>query len=603
MTRVTGTPRKRYSHNGCKECKRRKIKVREFNFFNLQTKRRLTNVKCDEGKPVCWHCDRLEKSCRYLEGKGDEYGIRKVTQLAKAGSIQTASYGEENYIGGTSASPIVFRSNNGPREVEPDQLHDSFTAYWAPLLANDLSDLVNSILSEMTAIEEPESPCYSIPNGVTPESCTPVKQVMFQTNVPFSYLNLTGENHFYMKEFYNEFSNVILPFQASSDGIMINPVRDILIIYARESHYLLYALLACGARSSHRKSSLPEDQSSYKLYLRRCLETLTAVMERDMMGSLDSILLTILVLTCDSASHTRQEWRAHLRGAKDLLSKNDTQKTHSMIFLLCKSWYSSIEILAGLVSPKGGTLRTGEELDLLICNRSEEVTTLRKLNIVSEEGFSLFHGYSMELVVIIKDLIKILRREGKSQQDYCAITELISSVRKQLDFELIDKSGIVPNTHPCYPKKINENDSSFSNNISVTYVDGRKLTLSWSDISHRSYALAALLTIFTKLLNIDKGNAFVQSMVKDLISTACCYDGAGGFLKSHCYFVLQWPMLVAGTNSIIEEHKARVETFFRLVAQLGSGSAGFALARLRRIWSNGPAAENETAVGIDMVTY
>lgn len=455
----------------------------------------------------------------------------------------------------------------------------------------------------MTAIEEPESPFYSIPNGITPGNSASVEQVMFQTNVPFSYLNLTGENQFYMKEFYNEFSNVILPFQASSDGIMINPVRDILMIYARDSHYLLYALLACGARSSHRKSSLPEDQSSYKLYLRRCLETLTAAMERDMMGSLDSILLTILVLTCDSASHTRQEWRAHLRGAKDLLSKNDTQKAHSMIFLLCKSWYSSIEILAGLVSPKGGTLKTGEELDLLICNRLEEVSALRKLNIVSDEGFSLFHGYSMELVVIMKDLIKILRREGKSQQDYCAITELISSVRKQLDFQVIDKSGIVPNSHPYYPKEMNENNTSFSNNIAVTYVDGKKLALSWLDISHRSYALAALLTIFTKLLNIDKGNAFVQSMVEDLISTACCFDGTGGFLKSYCYFVLQWPMLVAGTNSIMEEHKIRVETFFRLVAQLGSGSAGFALARLRRIWSNGPAAENETTNGIDMVTY
>lgn len=451
----------------------------------------------------------------------------------------------------------------------------------------------------MTAIEEPESPCFSIP-----DESGPVKsgnEVIFQTNVPSSYLNLTGENHFYIKEFYNEFSNVILPFQANADGTMINPVRDILMIYARDSHYLLYALLACGARSSYRKSSLTEDQSSYKLYLRRCLETLTAAMEQDMMGSLDSILLTILVLTCDSASHTRQEWRAHLRGAKELLSRNGSHKEHSMIFLLCKSWYSSIEILAGLVSPKGGTLKTGEELDLLICSQPEEVNALRKLNIVSSEGFCLFHGYSMALVVIMKDLIKALRGEDNYREDYCAITELIARVRRELDYKVIDKSGIIPDSHPYYPKKIGETD--MSNNIAITYVDGRKSALSWLDISHRSYALAALLTIFTKLLNTDKSNALVQSMVNDLISTACCFDGTGSFLKSYCYFVLQWPLLVAGTNCIKESHRSKVETFFRLVAQLGSGSAGFALARLRRIWSHGPIAENETSGGIDMVTY
>lgn len=477
-------------------------------------------------------------------------------------------------------------------------------AYWTPLLANDLSGLVNSTLNELTAIAEPTTSNFSLPDGVSSNSSSPTKERVFRTNIPLSYISLTGQNHFYMKEFYNEFSKVILPFQANVEGTMINPVRDVLMIYARESHYLLYALLACGARSSHRKSSLSEDQSSYKHYLTRCLETLTHAMEKDMLANLDSILLTILVLTCDSTSHTRQEWRTHLRGAKDLLLKNDAQRSESMIFVLCKSWYSSIEILAGLVSPNGGTLKSSEELDLLIiCNGVEEVHALRKLNIVSAEGFSLFHGYSTELVTTLKDLIKLLRRQSRSRKDYCAVIDLISSVKNQLDFQVIDKSCFVPNTHRYYPNEMNINHTNLSNNIGITYLDGREVALSWFDVSHRSYALAALITIFTKLLNIDKEDEIVQGMTKDLIDTACFIDGTGSFSKSYCSFLLQWPMLVAGTNSIQEEDKTKVETFFRLLAQLGSGSAGFVLARLRKIWLKGPEAEKETHGEIDIVTY
>ena len=40
--------KRQYSRNGCKECKRRKL-------------------KCDEGKPECWQCSHLGKSCIYVK--------------------------------------------------------------------------------------------------------------------------------------------------------------------------------------------------------------------------------------------------------------------------------------------------------------------------------------------------------------------------------------------------------------------------------------------------------------------------------------------------------------------------------------------------------
>lgn len=481
----------------------------------------------------------------------------------------------------------------------------------ASLLANDLSDLVSLNLDELTTIAESpmpnaSMPDASMPHGITLNNSPLINQKILQTGIPISYISLTGQNNFYMKEFYNDFSNIILPLQANEDGVFINPVRDVLMIYARDSYYLLYALLACGARTSHRKTSLPEDQSNYKLYLRRCLESLTAAMDQDMTEKLDSILLTILVLTCDNASNKSQAWRAHLRGAKDLLISQaaDSRKCRSLTFLLCRSWYSSIEILAGLVSPNGGTLRSVEELDLLILpNGVEEVSALRKLKIISPEGFSLFHGYSTELVVILKDLIRLLRSDDKSRLEYTIIIDLIARVEKQLDFQVIDKTGIIPEANQYHPDNMNRDQLEFPKNIGLVSIEGHKIAFSWSDISHRSYALAALITIFTKLLNVNEEAEIVQGMVRDLLGTALFLEGTRNSPKWYCPFLLQWPMLVAGSNSIREEDKIKVETFFRLLAEMGSGSAGFVLARMRKIWLRGSSSGGETSGEVDLVTY
>lgn len=523
-------------------------------------------------------------------------------------SRQSSLHGEITNAQSSPLSPFLYYSES-TSSLDKSLVEGSscgLTTSGASLLANDLSDLVSLNLHELTSIAEPSISHSSIPDGITLNNPPLINEKTFQSDIPISYISLTGQNHFYMKEFYNDFSNIILPFQANADGTSINPVRDVLMICARDSYYLLYALLACGARTSHRKTSLPEDQSNYKLYLRHCLESLTTAMDQDMTAKLDSILLTILVLTCDNASNKSQAWRAHLRGAKDLLLNQsaDSHKCRSLTFLLCRSWYSSIEILAGLVSPNGGTLKSSGELDLLILpNVAEDIDALRKLKLISPEGFSLFHGYSTELVVILKDLIGLLHRDGKCRKRYRTIIDLISRVEKQLEFHVIDKTGIIPETHQHHPDNVISDQLDLPKNIGVVSIEGRKIAFSWLDISHRSYALAALITIFTKLLNMNEETEIVQEMVRDLLDTALFLDGTKDSPKSYCPFLLQWPMLVAGFNSIREEDKVKVETFFRLLAELGSGSAGFVLAKMRKIWLGGSSSEGETPDEVDLVTY
>lgn len=490
-------------------------------------------------------------------------------------------------------------------QAEDTSLRDSFTTHWTPLLAHDLSNLLNSNLSELTEVADltcwhsPFSEDNNSTDIPTHEDC------FFQSNIDCHYLNLTGVNQFYFQEFYDEFSDVILTFQAEVDATMANPVRDILMVYARNAYYLLYALLACGARSSYRKSHLSDDQISYKFYLKRCLTTLSETMEEDIMSNIDSILLTIMVLTCDSASHTCQGWRPHLQSASQLLLRVGVERPYSSIFLLCKLWFSSIEILAGLASPSGGVFKSDEELDQMIVSHSDgQLSILQQLHVITKEGFSLFHGYSLEMLAILKDLIKVIRRKEKTSISYGTVLDLISRAQNELHFQVIDNGGIIHESHPSYNKLVSIAHKGLSCNVGVTCVNGEKIALSWLDISNRCYALAALVTIFTRLLNVDKGNEMIQSMVKEIFSKACYFEDTNSFLKSNCFFVLQWPMLIAGTNVVLEEDKLRVEAFFRLVAQLGSGSAGFSLDRLRKIWSEGEAAAAaEIHNSVDMVTY
>lgn len=504
-------------------------------------------------------------------------------------------------------SPLLYFSENNSvlNQSLDEEVQDSLPVPGSSILANDLSDLISLNLDELATVAESTTPHYSTPDGIMLSSPPFDSERIFQTNVPMSYISLSGLNHFYMKEFYNDFSKIILPLQAKENGVTCNPVRDILMIHARDSYYLLYALLACGARTSHRKTSLPEDLSSYKAYLRHCLTSLTTAMDQQFNSKLDSILLTILVLTCDNASNKSQAWRAHLHGAKDLLFKKSytNQKPQSMTFLLCRAWYSSIEILAGLVSANGGTLQSNEELDLLtLPNDQKEAATLRELKIVSPEGVSLFHGYSMELVVALKDLIKLLRNENKSRVHYSKIIDLLARLNKQLSFQVISGAGIIPETHQYHPKNVRQDNLNHAN-IEIISIDGNKIAVSWLDIVHRSYTLASLITISTKLLNMKKECEMVQGMVRDLLDTAFFLDATNDSSKSYCSFLLQWPILVAGLNSIEEPDKIKVETFFRLLAELGSGSAGFVLVRMRKVWLKGLKFEQETPDQVDIVPY
>lgn len=495
-------------------------------------------------------------------------------------------------------TPFSLTSSSTPI-AELDWLDD------ASLLANNLTEIVNSKLDELGSWDKRRGAnSFENDDTITISTLSPDSQI--QRDLPLGYLKLKGQHLFYLKEFYYNFSQIMLPYTAYVDGQEINPLRDLLLQYARESFYLLYAMLAGGARMSFRKTTLQEDEDSYVSYLNSCLGELSKDMDQNLMTKMDSILLTILVLTTDNASSKVQKWRAHLSGARDLLLKYSyrSHEWRSVTMATCRCWFSSIEILAALSSSSGGTLRTGEELDLVLRPYDEfEELSLKQANLILENGFSLFHGYSVDLLSLLKDLIKLSQME--TSHEYSQASKLLGNLHNQLNFEMVCREGIIPEGHPFHPKTGSRGTASRQLPSSAvelikTHSD-QEIACSWYDLSHRAYTLAAIIHLFTKCLGIKRESDVVQSALRDIIALMVVLDGVS--LKNpQCLFLLQWPMLVAGYNSLKQDHRLKVETFFRILAQLGSGSAGFVLTRMRKAWSMKQALSSDSSE-LDIVTY
>lgn len=67
------------------------------------------------------------------------------------------------------------------------------------------------------------------------------------------------------------------------------------------------------------------------------------------------------------------------------------------MFIFCKIWFVTIEVLAGISSQKGGTLQTEQEIDELINSGDDyEQQVLKELGIILDNGFNIMGGYQHE---------------------------------------------------------------------------------------------------------------------------------------------------------------------------------------------------------------
>lgn len=430
----------------------------------------------------------------------------------------------------------------------------------------------------------------------------------------------------YLEEFYHDFSNFILPFN-SFDSKMLkfyNPARDILLYYASSASFLRAAILAQGAKICFKKNHFPEDENAYCGYLSLCLRLLEpAVIKSNdwkdcdvLTSTIEATLLTILLLTSCDASDEKEDWRLHLRGAKDLLlkfSSFDREKINgssvSKTLIFCKFWFISVEVLAGLSARRGGTLQSDREMDLILAPGSSlERNVLKEMGILWDNGFISLCGYHISNIPCLRELIKILNRIRSNRGNLCGIFELLkllSELYKQSELVFFIKEGI------CKESEFKGKDIPEGHLFSNETMNEEKYIISWMDISHLSYVFASILMILRKVFYISYDSSYVQTITTKLLSLIMFLEKNERFPQAIrvSMVILQWPMLVAGMNCLAEDQRFLLMKYFRLSAQTGSGSANHILKLLSKKWKrhsiSGQAVDDNVAdeENADILTY
>lgn len=240
----------------------------------------------------------------------------------------------------------------------------------------------------------------------------------------------------YLKIFITKIHMNMLPFTTC---FLDNAYINCFLFEGKGAPYLLFAMLAVAARFEIyqvNRSGKPEDPAvkdrlkyhrkfrSY--YLSSCLKSLDTIMHSKslILDNIESLLLTIQVLACDYSGTRGSEWRAHLKGAKDLLIKYCKFRPISLELVIVWLWFYAMEILAGLTAYDGGTIHDFQELQEFLgvvkSTNADVGISMRKF------GF-LFGGYHVDDTgnpVIGEEphvLSELSRRKKPDHEDYIVV--------------------------------------------------------------------------------------------------------------------------------------------------------------------------------------
>lgn len=525
---------------------------------------------------------------------------------------------------------MILLSSDGLYESNPKDLN---------LLATDLNDIVSSFMFEANFDTKLHEDDFQSLDNLFDEHIAKYKDVSdgelnvhananedidgpIPRHIPVDFIKVkTKREEKYLRGFYDIFAEIMVPFNSYDEKVKasFNPLRDTLLKCASEEPFLLAGLLALGAKACFEKSNLPEDEEAFFKYLSNCLKMLEPSLlgkedkdKKTWASNIDSVLVTVLLLTGINALSSKQEWRPHLRGAKDILLRYSSNSLeyprlrHSKLMIFCKFIFASYETLAGLSSKFGGTLKESE-IDLLIsAGDPDELKALRDLGIVRDDGFNLLCGYHNSCITHLRDLIKILNKtrfKGNSfePKDTLEYIRLISEFHAQTKIEFVTKKYFL--------KPSDFKDGIIPDNLllEVAVINNEQIIISWMDICHQVYALASLITIITYCFQLSYKSAQVQSLISKLMEPMTFLESYqdNSNARKVCVMMLQWPIYIAGINCISENHKLLITKCFEISAQAGSSSAILTLNKIKKIWDIHASNKewNTDDDDMDIVTY
>lgn len=545
-------------------------------------------------------------------------------------SLTSVSPLPNNALFNNQGRPEMFPTNSNNLLMYGDT-NDYYNRTDLNILASDLNNLVSNMMYESNFDSNSNFPFdldtenffNSLMNNTHEHSASNINSEVIGRDIPVDYIKATNRHEkIYLEQFYNDFANKVLPFNSYDKDLKIyfNPARDIILQCASKESFLLAAILAQGAKSAFKKCNLHEDEEAYGKYLNKCLKLLEPALNNngdkkeipDLQSNIEVLLVTVLLLTCANAVNVKQDWRPHLKGAKDLLLRHSSKQIkNSKILIFCKFWFISFEILAGLSSKQGGTLKTDSELDSLITPGNDyEIQVLRELGVILDNDFNIMGGYYNECVLYFRDLIKVLNKVRDNGEKYVPspnetqeYLRLLSELYKQSEKTFVNKRNILK-------------PSDFSNGqipdgllLDTLMIQNEKIIISWMDTSHQAYVQGAIITLLTKLLHIPYNSPNIQNLNSSLVGLITFLKNCSEIsqqMTRYSMMMIQWPMLIAGTNCVDEENKYLMTKFFRISEQIGCGSASYSLIRLEKLWylrEHGTDCQVEYDDEMDILSY
>ena len=434
----------------------------------------------------------------------------------------------------------------------------------------------------------------------------------------------------------------------------MNPCRDVLLYYAKRESYVLAAVLACGALISYRYNKAAKDEENYCGYLSTCMSLLskrlheetignklsnekilpesgkegpdlkTSGLEENAMGAvevtpgiqdetteglrkasrrgkLEGMVITTLLLTSYNASSNIVKWRPHLETAGRLLMHSEFKRSNSNIegetLAFCRSWFFSIEIIAGLTSSWGGTMND-KDWEVMEKWMDEDVYLLERMQLTwaplntaerysyGNAKFNLIQGYTDKLAKILGKLCCLLRHvrlgeKRKLGEISWFLTQLES--REVKEFTILSKTG--------YLDKNFKYDSQYGVPTEAIEVfddidiSGDIVYVSWWDICYQAHRLSAVIHTLTKVFMLDKGHFLVVNAIEETVELLR-FLRTRRKIKSYSLMMIQFCVFLVGKWTADADHRVLVAKYFSDLHEFGTIAAQHSMKKLEKYWRN-----------------